>query len=148
MSRTPVRFHAAAARELRQELERYDEQLSGLGDALIAEVEEVLHRISTFPELGAPYVDRTRRIVLRTFPFTLIYTAGAHELVVVAVAHQRRRPLYWLRRVEVSAPGPNTGSRGQAAGHPLILLVRSGWLPLNLSVRRSFPAGLLCVTRH
>src|SRR5690606_5484235 len=94
VSRTPVRFHAAAQRELSQEVERYDQQLSGLGQALIGEVEEVLRRISTFPELGAPYVHQTRRAVLRTFPFTLIYTRSAAELVVLAIAHQRRRPLY------------------------------------------------------
>jgi toxin ParE1/3/4 len=35
---------------------------------------------------------------LHRFPFTLIYAPSSHVLYVLAVAHDRRRPGYWLSR--------------------------------------------------
>jgi len=38
-------------------------------------------------------------MLVRRFPFTIIYAIDTNEVVVVAVAHQRRRPFYWRARV-------------------------------------------------
>jgi plasmid stabilization system protein ParE len=86
-------------RELRWEVERYDEQRSGFGAGLVKEIDDVLRRIAAFPEIGPPFVEATRRVLFRTFPFALIYTIRPTELIVLALAHQRRQPLYWLDRV-------------------------------------------------
>ena len=40
-----------------------------------------------------------RRMLLHKFPFSLIYALGAEEIVIVAVAHQKRRPDYWKGRL-------------------------------------------------
>ncbi len=40
-----------------------------------------------------------RRYVLRRFPFNIIYLLDADCIVVVAVAHQKRRARYWISRV-------------------------------------------------
>jgi hypothetical protein len=40
-----------------------------------------------------------RRILLERFPYAVIVLCRPEETVVVAVAHTRRRPLYWLERL-------------------------------------------------
>jgi plasmid stabilization system protein ParE len=39
-----------------------------------------------------------RRFVLDDFPFSLIYEVKPDELIILAVAHHRRRSGYWRRR--------------------------------------------------
>jgi hypothetical protein len=39
-----------------------------------------------------------RKIHSWSFPFTIHYRFDAREIVIMAVAHQKRRPGYWSRR--------------------------------------------------
>ena len=48
---------------------------------------------------GVPPELEVRRRVLRRFPYVLAFKVYGEELVVIAVAHARRRPGYWLHRV-------------------------------------------------
>jgi hypothetical protein len=41
-----------------------------------------------------------RRRVMHCFPYLIVFACRAEETLVVAVAHVRRRPLYWLERLE------------------------------------------------
>jgi len=52
------------------------------------------------PEHGAPRSKNTRRRLVKGFPFGVIYRANATEVVIVAVAHQRKRAEYWAKRIE------------------------------------------------
>jgi toxin ParE1/3/4 len=91
-------IHAAAA--------WYEERRSGLAADLLAEVEQTLELISlrpaTFPGLGAMPQDLiVRRALLDRFPYALIFLAlPAGDLRIVAFAHAKRRPGYWLWRVQ------------------------------------------------
>jgi len=38
-------------------------------------------------------------MLVKGFPFSVVYRASEIELLVVAVAPHRRRPGYWLQRV-------------------------------------------------
>ena len=44
----------------------------------------------------------TRRFLLRRFPFSVVYQVFEHQVLIVAVAHAHRRPLYWQPRVHRS----------------------------------------------
>ena len=39
-----------------------------------------------------------RARVLAKYPYTLFYRAAPDEILIVAVAHQKRKPGYWRRR--------------------------------------------------
>ena len=39
-----------------------------------------------------------RRLVLTRFPYKLLYSIEPDHLYVLAVAHQHRRPSYWVGR--------------------------------------------------
>lgn len=52
-----------------------------------------------YPHIGAPLDDDVRRLLLRKFPYQLIYRVLADEIRIYAVAHLKRRPNYWTGRL-------------------------------------------------
>ena len=54
--------------------------------------------IGQLPSVGSPGVSGTRRHRLHGFPHALIYRVGNNSVLVLAVAHERREPGYWLGR--------------------------------------------------
>ncbi len=59
-----------------------------------------IDRVVLNPEVGTPLsADRkTRRLLLPRFPYQIVYRIRPGEIVVVAIAHSRRRPGYWKSR--------------------------------------------------
>ena len=96
---TAVVFLPAARDELMRAAQRYESEVAGLGVTFITEVERTVERVSTFPEHGAPYLGRTRRVILRRFPFAVVYQSTPEEITIVAVSHHSRRPAYWRGRM-------------------------------------------------
>ena len=62
------------------------------------ELSRALRRAGEAPHRYPMTLHGTRRIVLDRFPFNLFYRVTGDEVVVVAVAHQKRRPGYWASR--------------------------------------------------
>jgi plasmid stabilization system protein ParE len=77
----------------------YESGSPGLGAEFIDDVERAVNRLATFPDHGSPYVAGTRRLVLRRFPFDVVYLHSQDQVVIVAIAHQRRSPYYWRDRI-------------------------------------------------
>ena len=92
-----LRFLRPAAVELRIATTFYEGEAVGLGERFMDEVESALDRVQTHSEIGAPAAN-FRKLVLKKFPFSLIYALEQNEIVVVAVAHHRQRPGYWIGR--------------------------------------------------
>jgi plasmid stabilization system protein ParE len=69
-----------------------------LGLAFLAEFERAATIVLENPMLGAVFRGSSRRYLLRRFPYSIIYQVTTEELRVVAVAHHRRRPGYWINR--------------------------------------------------
>ncbi|MCC6874645.1 MAG: hypothetical protein IT378_10100 [Sandaracinaceae bacterium] len=69
------------------------------------EVERRLERARRAPGTGRCAANAPPRLdlrwsALRRFPYSLLIGLVNGERLVVAVAHQRRRPGYWLERLE------------------------------------------------
>jgi plasmid stabilization system protein ParE len=64
----------------------------------MGEMDRAVQAISLSPERGPQVEEHTRRYLLRRFPYAVIYRAQAERVLVVAVAHMRRRPGYWRGR--------------------------------------------------
>ena len=97
-------LHPAARAELRSAALWYDERRPGLGDEFIAEVSAALDRISDAPE-SYPAWPRMRAVgplirkaTIQRFPYMIAFEKHEQHLLVLAVAHAKRRPLYWLTR--------------------------------------------------
>ena len=52
-----------------------------------------------FRAWGSLSATNLRRLLLKVFPYRIIYRVEGEEIVVYAVAHVRRRPGYWRQRV-------------------------------------------------
>lgn len=91
-------FLASAREEFLTAASHYEAAAAGLGQDFITAVERAVARIATFPEHGSQYLLGTRRIVLRRFPFSVVYISEVERVLIVAVAHHSRRPGYWRTR--------------------------------------------------
>ena len=93
-----IRFHEEARIEFLDIVAYYEEARVGLGDRFYAEVEIVAARVGRMPGLGSPHKYGTRRMYPKKFPFSVVYVVRELEIVILAVAHFRRRPSYWRKR--------------------------------------------------
>ncbi len=76
----------------------YEQQVSGLGNQFLDEIEQAIQRIHNYPSSGVILHGNTRRMLLGRFPFGLLYRIDAQEIAILAVAHLRRKPGYWKER--------------------------------------------------
>jgi toxin ParE1/3/4 len=103
----PVRFHPAAAIEAEEAAAWYSTERPGLGSQFGAAVEEAVTVLmqDTIPATRYPHVPddlNARRIRLKRFPYDLVFVpdGDGDGVEVVAVAHHRRLPDYWLARLD------------------------------------------------
>ena len=88
-----------ADQELSEVVAHYVEVASQqIGKAFLAEFRRATTLLAQSPQIGSPWRKQYRRILLRRFPYGLIYVLGPDEIRILAIAHQRRRPGYWSRR--------------------------------------------------
>ena len=92
--------------ELRAAALWYDERSVGLGEDLMAEADNTLARIATAPQSFAVWPGVSggptppRRAVVHRFPYVVAFEEHPDRIVVLAIAHGKRRSLYWLTRAD------------------------------------------------
>lgn len=100
-----LELHPEADQEVDAAIDWYDGQRDGLGAEFIAELRRSLEVMTESPRASSPWPDRraralgVRRLLMARFPFALPYLVLEDLVVVLALAHVRRRPGYWLKRV-------------------------------------------------
>lgn len=92
-----VEVHPAARLEMQAAYRWYFER-NPTAAALLAEIDDAIRVIGEAPARLPPYLEGTRRFVLRRFPFSVVFRASTTSALVVAFAHGRRRPGYWHNR--------------------------------------------------
>lgn len=95
---TSHRYLPSAREELNEAAAFYDARVPGLGDAFLDDVERAIETIQENPRIGATVGRRFRRVFIGRFPFSTIYIDRDGEIVIVPIAHQRKRPGYWRGR--------------------------------------------------
>ena len=82
-----------------------EEHQRGLGEQFLDELQAAFERIAADPgslgrlELYSGHYD-VRRYHLKRFPYSAIFYTRRDDVIVVAVCHSRRRPLYWAGRLK------------------------------------------------
>ncbi|HEX7151956.1 MAG TPA: type II toxin-antitoxin system RelE/ParE family toxin [Thermoanaerobaculia bacterium] len=95
----PARFLRPAEAEVDEAVTYFDEQRPGLGDRFEQELLATVKRVVERPLSGKRISANVRKAAFRTFRYNVIYAADDAELVIIAVAHHRRRPGYWHSRL-------------------------------------------------
>lgn len=87
-----------AAKEFEDAFEYYEAQELGLGERFRQEIWSAMSILERYPEAGQEVRPKIRRILVRRFPYKLIYTFRDDIIYVIAVAHGYREPDYWVER--------------------------------------------------
>ncbi len=85
-----------AAKELEEGRHYYDLQQDELGDRFKHDIQKAIDTIRTTPTLFPKIDKEIRKYPLHRFPYTIYYAIDNDTLIVLAIAHQRRKPYYWV----------------------------------------------------
>ncbi len=94
-----IRLLPEAGEELEAAASHYETQQAGLGSALLSEVKRTRDRIAELPFATRAVRGGLRRRFIRRFPYYILYRVSDEEILIVAIAHRRRRPGYWRGRL-------------------------------------------------
>ena len=95
----PVIFTLPARAELIGAQDWYENEAPGLGRHFRAAVDAVIQRMSANPRQFPIVYKSIRRVLLRRFPYALMFVIEADgTLVVLACFHGSRDPGHWQRR--------------------------------------------------
>jgi len=95
----PVDYLPGARRDFDDSFDWYSERsvqaAVGFGNAIDA----ALAAVAANPERFAAVDDLHRECPVRRYPFRIVYRVAENRILVVAVAHAKRRPGYWRDRI-------------------------------------------------
>ena len=94
-----VRLISHANLELDKAVRYYDHQLPGLGFRFFQEASAAIERIILIPEAWTKVGARTRRCILKGFPYALLYVIETDEILITAVAHLHRDAEHYKDRI-------------------------------------------------
>ena len=93
-----VIFSKLAQLELTDAVYYYELEYEGLGQRFKDEVRKAALRISQYPRAWSVERGEIRKCLLHKFPYKLLYSIEADHIFIIAVAHQHRKPDYWVDR--------------------------------------------------
>lgn len=94
----PYSFHPEAEAEFAAAASFYESRVAGLGCSLSAEVHRTISLIREYPDAGVLVRPSVRRVLVDRFPYAVVYRHDPISVIILAIAHVRRRPGYWQRR--------------------------------------------------
>jgi plasmid stabilization system protein ParE len=100
-----VEFHPEAIAEAAAARRWYAERSSAAAEGFQAELDHAVLSVAEAPSRWVRHIAGTRRFVLHRFPFSVVYFELQAGVLVLAVAHAKRRPGYWRVRMPTVPPG-------------------------------------------
>ncbi len=91
-----------AQKELEEAVLYYELQQHGLGLRFKDEVKRSIERIKMYPTSWPFEKGEVRKFFVNKFPYKILYSVQGKTIVVLAFAHQHRRPGYWINRLKQS----------------------------------------------
>jgi len=101
----PIRLSPEAVAELTEAAAWYETRQPGLAVRFLQEIDHIQRTIQSrplsFPKLANTADDLdVRRALLPRFPYALVFIGLQTETRILAVAHAKRHPGYWLNRLQ------------------------------------------------
>lgn len=95
-----IGFDPDARAEFLAAVEYYEECRKGLGrrfrEAVALELEHIRQMPFRYRVLHPPF----RRCLVTNFPYSIIFSIEPDTILIIAVAHAKRKPGYWHERLE------------------------------------------------
>ncbi|MHB0961513.1 MAG: type II toxin-antitoxin system RelE/ParE family toxin [Pirellulaceae bacterium] len=92
--------HPEARMEALEAFDWYSQRSPQVANAFEEELRDAGRAIEHAPEMWASYLSGTHRYLMKRFPFVVIYRVITDRIEIVAIAHGRRKPGYWKRRMD------------------------------------------------
>lgn len=99
-----IRLHEAAVEEAIEAAAWYEQERPGLGTEFgqainfaLDLLEDKIVPLSSMP--GKASRHNIKRLILRRFPYNIVVRESPGEVLVIAIAHQSRKPGYWRKRL-------------------------------------------------
>jgi plasmid stabilization system protein ParE len=89
-----------AQKELDDAVLYYEVEQPGLGSKFKEAVRQSIIRIKNYPTSWPPENGEVRKFFVHKFPYKILYSIQEQTIVILAVAHQHRKPGYWIERLE------------------------------------------------
>jgi plasmid stabilization system protein ParE len=94
----PIDFLPGARLDFDASFDWYSERSATAAERFANAVDSALTRIASQPDLFAAIDARHRECLVRRFPFRIVYRVELERILIVAIAHAKRRPNYWRAR--------------------------------------------------
>ena len=92
-------FHPAAEIEYLESIAYFESKKPGLGATYLEDYERIMKNICQAPHrYPIEKQPDIRRVKMNKFPYFILFRESSNIVQVLAVAHYRRRPQYWLGR--------------------------------------------------
>jgi plasmid stabilization system protein ParE len=98
MANKSIRFHPEAEKEYLAALSWYRQHSFIAASDFESAVGRAVEVIGRTPKRWPVCYRDFRKYTLHQFPFSIVYRELPSEVIVVAIAHGRRRPAYWKDR--------------------------------------------------
>lgn len=95
-----IRIAKIAQQEFNEAKQFYEIEQAGLGIRFEREIKNSLLRIKEYPSAWPVERGEIRHYLVHKFPYSIIYSIQGNIILVVAFAHQHRKPDYWIERTK------------------------------------------------
>ena len=93
-----VEFQTEALLEYESAFEWYFARSRAAASRFADEIQFAIERIAEHPDRWPSGPENTRKLVLQHFPFSVVYRELTDMILIVAIAHGKRRSSYWKDR--------------------------------------------------
>jgi plasmid stabilization system protein ParE len=97
--RLPVEFRGEATQDLVEACEWYESERVGLGHEFLVAVAAAVSGLRREPARFQIVKRRTRRVLVKRFPYMLLFVVQEKSILITAVFHLKRNPQRWSDRV-------------------------------------------------
>jgi len=97
---TLLRFHSEVKAEVKAAFDRYWEESQPAALNFNLELDAAYWKLRKSPRLYPQYLHGTRRVLLDRYPYFVVFRELDDAIQIIAVAHAKRRPGYWKKRVK------------------------------------------------
>lgn len=86
--------------EFNEAKEFYEIEQPGLGIRFEKEIKKSILRIKQYPFAWPIEHSDIRHYLVHKFPYKILYSIQRNTILIVAFAHQHRKPDYWIDRIK------------------------------------------------
>lgn len=94
----PIDFLSGARRDFDESFDWYAERSTQAAERFVDAVNAALEKVATNPTQFTSADGVHRECPVKKFPFRIVYRLVEDRVLVVAIAHAKRRPGFWRKR--------------------------------------------------